>query len=124
MRQPGKGIDGLTKRHHRPSRRQRQRACGAVHGDHALGATSVRARFWLDGTTEPTKWSIDAKDSSSTRLTGGRLGLWSAMGGGYIDDMTLTGPSWPLYYVGPLLYESYLIGLCAGSLPDTISIAR
>jgi RHS repeat-associated protein len=48
-----------------------------LSADDVNNATTVRARFWLDGTTEPAAWQINATDSSATRLTTGRFGLWS-----------------------------------------------
>ncbi|MEM7261231.1 MAG: hypothetical protein AAF488_04515 [Planctomycetota bacterium] len=39
--------------------------------------TNIRARVWLDGTVEPSAWSIDCFDSSNSRLTAGSVGLWS-----------------------------------------------
>ena len=45
--------------------------------DSVAGVTSIRARFWLDGTQEPTTWAIEATDSSAARLTAGRFGVWA-----------------------------------------------
>jgi RHS repeat-associated protein len=65
----------------------------AIQADDVEGATFLRARFWLEGDPEPAKWSIDAKDSTATRLTSGRIGLWSAVkGDAYIDDITAKSP--------------------------------
>ncbi len=43
--------------------------------------TDIRARVWLDGTAEPTDWSIDCYDDSATRLTGGTVGVWAFSSG-------------------------------------------
>lgn len=48
-----------------------------VHTDSVAGVTNIRARFWLDGTTEPTTYAIDATDSSTARLVTGRFGVWA-----------------------------------------------
>ncbi|MEA2238631.1 MAG: hypothetical protein QOC81_3355 [Thermoanaerobaculia bacterium] len=55
------------------------------------GATNIRARFWTQGAPEPATFSIDAKDISSSRLTGGRIGIWEGGNGdAYVDDLTAT----------------------------------
>ncbi len=56
----------------------------------AIGANSVRARVWRDGTAEPTTWQATCLDASSTRPTTGRVGLWS-MGTGTkrFDDLAV-----------------------------------
>ena len=65
----------------------------AIQADDVSGASFLRARFWLEGDTEPATWSIDAKDSTAQRLTSGRFGLWSAVkGDAYIDDITAKSP--------------------------------
>ena len=63
-----------------------------VQVDDADNTTSIRARFWPDGTTEPKTFSIDAKDASATRLKAGRIGIWSANGDSYFDDITAKSP--------------------------------
>jgi hypothetical protein len=64
-----------------------------VQVDSVEGATNIRARFWADGTTEPTTFSIDAADTSATRLTSGRIGIWSAVkGDAYVDDINVKSP--------------------------------
>ena len=52
--------------------------------DSVGGTTFIRARFWLEGTTEPSTFQIEATDSSASRLTAGRFGMWT--GGGDPDD--------------------------------------
>lgn len=54
-----------------------------ISTDSVSGVTQIKARFWREGTTEPTTFAIDASDSSSKRLTSGRFGMWS---GGTEDD--------------------------------------
>ena len=64
-----------------------------IQVDDADGATKIRARFWPDGATEPDTFSIDATDASASRLTGGRIGMWSAVKGEvYIDDLSAKSP--------------------------------
>ncbi|MFL6246937.1 MAG: hypothetical protein ACJ74H_12980, partial [Thermoanaerobaculia bacterium] len=55
-----------------------------VHTDSVAGVTNIRARFWLEGTTEPTTYAINATDSSAARLVTGRFGVWA--GGTDNDD--------------------------------------
>src|SRR5437762_9522466 len=64
----------------------------AVQVDDADNTTSIRARFWADGTPEPATFAIDAKDASATRLKSGRIGLWSAMSDSYFDDIAAKSP--------------------------------
>src|SRR5205085_9573939 len=65
----------------------------AIQGDDVDGATLLRARFWLEADTEPAKWTIEAKDSTATRLTSGRIGIWSAVrGDAFVDDITAHSP--------------------------------
>ncbi|HEU4888659.1 MAG TPA: hypothetical protein VFV49_12300, partial [Thermoanaerobaculia bacterium] len=45
--------------------------------DSVAGVTNIRARFWLDGTAEPTTYAIEATDSSANRLITGRFGVWA-----------------------------------------------
>lgn len=60
----------------------------AIQADSLASETKIRARFWLEGSAEPTTWSIEASDSSATRLTSGRIGMWAALkGDAYIDDI-------------------------------------
>ncbi len=42
------------------------------------GRTVIRARIWQDGATEPNYWQAHVTDASSSRLTRGTVGLWSA----------------------------------------------
>lgn len=37
--------------------------------------TLIRAKFWLDGETEPTSWTLSATDSTSTGQGAGDIGL-------------------------------------------------
>jgi RHS repeat-associated protein len=45
--------------------------------DSVAGVTNIRARFWLDGTAEPSTYAIEASDSSVNRLVTGRFGVWA-----------------------------------------------
>ncbi len=64
-----------------------------IQVDDANNATNIRARFWQDGTTEPTTFSIDATDAGAARLKQGRIGIWSAVkGDAYVDDLFAKSP--------------------------------
>ncbi len=57
------------------------------------GATKIRARFWPDGASEPSTFSIDATDSGPAHLTAGRIGMWGAVkGDAYVDDLFAHSP--------------------------------
>jgi len=50
--------------------------------------TNVRANVWADGGGEPAGWQANASDTSPTRLTSGKIGVWSfSTGSKYWDDM-------------------------------------
>ncbi|MDQ6802386.1 MAG: Ig-like domain-containing protein, partial [Acidobacteriota bacterium] len=53
------------------------------------GATTIRARFWDQGTPEPQTFSINATDAAAGRLTSGRIGIWSAGGDVFVDDLSV-----------------------------------
>ena len=40
--------------------------------------TVIRAKVWQDATAEPSAWQVVAYDDSATRLTSGRIGVWSS----------------------------------------------
>ena len=40
--------------------------------------TGIHAKLWPEGEREPNEWMISARDTSSSRLTGGTVGFWSA----------------------------------------------
>ncbi|MBV9494352.1 MAG: Ig-like domain-containing protein [Acidobacteria bacterium] len=64
-----------------------------IQVDNASGVTSIRARFWADGASEPSTWPIDARDNGTTRLITGRIGMWSGgSGDAFIDDLTASSP--------------------------------
>jgi len=64
-----------------------------IQVDDLGGATHIRARFWLDGTTEPSTFAIEASDNTPQRLTTGRIGMWAAVkGDAYIDDLFAKSP--------------------------------
>lgn len=53
--------------------------------------SEVRARIWEDGASEPTDWTIQAADGSSTRLLSGAVGVYATGAGAkYWDDLTVT----------------------------------
>lgn len=43
--------------------------------------TLIRARFWEEGSSEPSTWQIDCYDSTAGRYTSGTIGVW-----GYNDQ--------------------------------------
>jgi hypothetical protein len=54
--------------------------------------TEVRVKIWPEFESEPNDWQINAYDDSSSRLTGGTIGVWSYTSGSkYWDDLTV-GP--------------------------------
>jgi len=65
----------------------------SIQVDDVANTTRIRARFWIDGTTEPATYAIDATDAAPTRLTAGRIGMWAASkGDAYIDDLFAKSP--------------------------------
>ena len=60
-----------------------------IQADDTGGATTIRARFWDDGTAEPQTFAIDVIDAAPGRLTSGRIGIWSAGGDVYFDDLSV-----------------------------------
>jgi YVTN family beta-propeller protein len=52
--------------------------------------TEIRAKVWAAGEAEPADWQAQASDASATRLTSGKIGLWS-MGNDnkYWDDLAV-----------------------------------
>jgi hypothetical protein len=64
-----------------------------IQADDVDGVTNIRARFWIDGTKEPSTFSINAHDSAALRLTAGHFGIWSAVkGDAYVDDVVAKSP--------------------------------
>jgi uncharacterized repeat protein (TIGR02543 family) len=52
--------------------------------------TEIRARVWPDGSSEPTEWQVNCFDDSGTRLTAGKIGVWSYYSGSkYWDDLAV-----------------------------------
>jgi PKD repeat protein len=49
--------------------------------------TTIRSRVWLDGTTEPTTWTLSATDTSAALQRAGRVGVE-----GYLSGSTTNGP--------------------------------
>jgi RHS repeat-associated protein len=64
-----------------------------VQVDDVDRTTRIRARFWPDGEPEPAAFSLEASDSSPTRLATGRIALWSAVrGDAFFDDLSAKSP--------------------------------
>jgi hypothetical protein len=64
-----------------------------IQVDDVDDATHIRARFWRAGTPEPTAFSIESRDTSPGRLTGGRVGVWAAVrGDAFYDDLSAKSP--------------------------------
>lgn len=58
-----------------------------------VSGTEIRARFWLDGDSEPGTWDVDCYDANSFR-TSGTFGLWYMAGGPnniMVDDLYAEG---------------------------------
>lgn len=52
------------------------------------GRTEIKSKVWANGSAEPGAWQIDAWDAGSSRLTAGRIGVWSMSSGSkYWDDL-------------------------------------
>lgn len=49
----------------------------------------IRVRFWPDGQPEPAVWGIDTNLADGARAAG-RIGLWSAAGETWFDDLRVT----------------------------------
>jgi len=50
--------------------------------------TEIKAKIWQDGSAEPSAWQVDCFDDSDSRLTGGKIGVWSMLNGvKYWDDL-------------------------------------
>jgi hypothetical protein len=57
-------------------------------------STSIRAKVWQEGTSEPTSWQVRCEDTLSDRLDSGTVGVWSmGAGGKYWDDFEVIAPS-------------------------------
>jgi hypothetical protein len=51
----------------------------------------ILAKVWLENTSEPAQWQIDAYDNTSNRLTSGTFGIWSGGAGNkYWDDLIVS----------------------------------
>jgi len=62
--------------------------------------TEIRAKVWPEAAAEPVDWQANAFDDSPTRLTTGKVGVWSyAAGSKYWDDLNVESldPSNTLY---------------------------
>jgi hypothetical protein len=64
-----------------------------VQVSNAAGSTTIKARFWKDGDSEPGSWHIDCSDSDMTRATEGTVGIWAhnAGNGLSVDDLLVQG---------------------------------
>lgn len=52
--------------------------------------TEIKAKVWVEGTSEPANWQVEAYDATSTRLNSGTIGLWSMTAGNkYWDDLVV-----------------------------------
>jgi hypothetical protein len=50
-------------------------------------SNQIRAKIWREGTSEPSGYALSCVDSSSSRPSGGRIGVWSSGSGQkYWDD--------------------------------------
>jgi hypothetical protein len=57
-------------------------------------ATTVLAKVWQEGTTEPAEWQDECSDVSPSRPSSGTIGVWSAAGGTkYWDDLEVIATS-------------------------------
>jgi len=57
-------------------------------------STSIRAKVWQDGTSEPTTWQVRCEDLLSDRLDSGTVGVWSmSRGSKYWDDLEVIAPA-------------------------------
>lgn len=60
--------------------------------------TSIKVRFWQEGTTEPASFQIDAFDDLPDRLRAGTVGMWTRGAGiKYIDDLEVVGTGVPRF---------------------------
>ena len=59
--------------------------------------TEIRAKVWQEGAGEPVDWQVNVFDDSTTsRFTAGRIGLWSMSSGSkYWDDLAAGGLALP-----------------------------
>jgi len=72
--------------------------------------TEFRAKVWSEGAAEPADWQIDAYDDKPTRLTSGKIGVWSATSDSkYWDDLAVeTVDSSTSLYASD--FENYSVG--------------
>ncbi|MEW5956352.1 MAG: PKD domain-containing protein [Chloroflexota bacterium] len=55
------------------------------------GRTTLRAKVWIDGESEPTNWQALAEDTGANRLTAGAAGIRSwGNGSKYADELLVT----------------------------------
>ncbi|MGA7617712.1 MAG: Ig-like domain-containing protein, partial [Thermoanaerobaculia bacterium] len=59
-----------------------------IQVDGSDAGNKIRARFWIDGTDEPSGFTIEAEDSAAGHLASGRIGIWAAVkGDAYFDEL-------------------------------------
>lgn len=52
--------------------------------------TEVRAKVWADGDVEPAGWQVEAVDASATRLSSGKVGVWThSVGSKHFDELAV-----------------------------------
>lgn len=50
--------------------------------DNGAGGTTVRAKVWAEGSSEPASWQLEGTDTGAGRITSGTVGLWADNVGG------------------------------------------
>lgn len=60
-------------------------------GETAASTTTLRAKFWADGSSEPGSWMIDCTYTGAGRPTGGTVGIWYYQNtvGTWYDDLQI-----------------------------------
>ena len=62
-----------------------------IEYDYSANPTTLKAKFWADGTSEPAAWQIDCTYTGAGRPTGGTFGTWFYNNGNGVqyDDFRL-----------------------------------
>jgi hypothetical protein len=60
-----------------------------IRADRQTGGGVLRARVWRDGEEEPDAWLLQAVEPDLSAPSG-RIGLWSAYGAAYFDDLSVS----------------------------------
>jgi hypothetical protein len=72
--------------------------------------TEILAKVWLENTSEPAKWQINAYENTSNRFTSGTFGVWSGGAGRkYWDDLCVKIPPKQNNFLAEN-FESYVAG--------------